>query len=190
MKFFNDLTSETQLRIFESEPAILVGLDILFKSKYSAISVKKRIDATFNSLLEEVLKVQGPEMLKRYSLEELRQRKEKFFAEDRQVLKRWGFEKAMKTGVWERVRQDPSTGGIDLTRAGMKLEAKIDSRWSLPSNVFIGGGNDNLEGGNSREGIKFYITPAMLARFRDVPGVVARITAIEPLRDLDRFLEI
>jgi hypothetical protein len=59
-----------------------------------------------------------------------------------------------------------NTGGIDLTPAKMNVEVKND--------VSVG--------------IKFHISPAMLAQLQDAPGFVPVIISVEPLDDLKGFL--
>ena len=58
-------------------------------------------------------------------------------------------------------------GGIDLTAAKMHLQTQ-------------NGGSE----------IKFNINPAMLAQFRDAPGLVPFIIKVQPLTDLRQFLGI
>jgi hypothetical protein len=62
-------------------------------------------------------------------------------------------------------------GGIDLNPANMNLQTKMDSRFR---------GND--------KGIKFHLTPAMLAQLQKAPGFVPVIINIQPMNDLRKFL--
>ena len=90
----------------------------------------------------------------------------------------------MTTTLWAKVDLAvvvQNTGGIDLTADKTPLEVKMDSRWSLPPNASVGGGND-------KEGIKFNIDPAMLQQLQNAPGFVPVIINIQPMTDLRMFL--
>ncbi len=69
------------------------------------------------------------------------------------------------------ISRQPTRGGIDLTSVNMNLQTKvIDFRDS--------------------QGIKFYLTPAMLLQFQNAPGFVPVIIYIQPVRNLKKFLGI
>ena len=74
-----------------------------------------------------------------------------------------------------RAMNSSKTGGIDLTPANMNLQTKIDSSPSAQ---------------NDKEGIKFYLDPAMLVQLQNAPGFVPVVINIEPLGDLRGFLGV
>ena len=101
---------------------------------------------------------------------------ENSFADRRELLQiRDRFLQKWKTA---NPAQISSTGGIDFNADKMNLETKMDSRSSLPGGRQ--GGNDS--------GIQFHIDPAMLERFKNVPGFEPVIINIQPLVDIKQFL--
>jgi hypothetical protein len=78
-------------------------------------------------------------------------------------------------------------GGIDLTPTHMNVQVKTGSpannnEWPVRDPRTLD--NDN----GSKEGIKFHLSPAMLARLRDARGFVPVIVSIRPMTDLRGFL--
>jgi len=76
-------------------------------------------------------------------------------------------------GVAMKVKPQRHSGGIDLTPANMNLQTRVV-------------GNDKALLG----GIKFHLTPAMLARLQNALGFVPVIVNIKPLNDLKQFLGV
>jgi len=80
-------------------------------------------------------------------------------------------------------------GGIDLTPANMNLQVKTGS----PTEAFGDGSGKEIAsslGSAPRNdiGIKFHLTPAMLAQLQNAPGFVPGIINIQPLKSLSEFL--
>ncbi len=76
-----------------------------------------------------------------------------------------GTDLAMKSNVQEKIKNNATPGGIDLTPANMNLQTQ-----------------------NSNGEIRFHLDPAQLKQLQNVPGFVPVIINIQPMTDLRQFL--